>query len=236
MTRALETTAQFLRERLAQQTNKNPSFSLRALARDLDTSPSFISEVMKNPQLKATILDKLDQLNPVGDVERLSVENFRLVSEWYHIPILELTEIPDFEFTPATVGRRLGISSAVAGAAIDRLIRLNLLAINSKTKKYQKTNVNGRFESKDKNTALQTFHAQMLKLADDSLRLQSPQEKIVGSETLAFDPRDLDKVDAILKDAVRKLSRLSEQSKKRTEVYHLGLQFFRLTRKDSSTN
>ena len=41
-----ETTGKFLRERLAQQMEKNPAYSLRAMARNLSTSPSYVSEIM----------------------------------------------------------------------------------------------------------------------------------------------------------------------------------------------
>ena len=63
------------------------------------------------------------------------MEQFRILSEWYHIPIMELTELDDFDFCPQTVAQRLGIPATLAEVpAIYRLERLGLIRIDDKGK------------------------------------------------------------------------------------------------------
>jgi hypothetical protein len=64
-------------------------------------------------------------------VHDLSLEVFRTLSDWYHLPILELTNVSSFELTPVSAAKALGISTAEAEAAIERLLRLELLEASS---------------------------------------------------------------------------------------------------------
>ena len=69
---------------------------------------------------------------------------------------------------------------------------------------------------------------QMIEKALVSLEGQTPQEKFIGSETLPFDPSQLDEVKELADDFFNKLGNLSAKGKTRTEDYHLGMQFVTL--------
>ena len=74
----------------------------------------------------------------------------------------------------------------------------------------------------------------MMEKAKESITVQEVSERLVGSETVAFDPEDLPEAEVILREAIKKLSALARRGKKRREVYHMGVQFFRVTQNKSN--
>lgn len=57
----------------------------------------------------------------------LSSEIFKTIADWYHYAILELTRVKEFSEDPSWISQKLGISTAEATGAIDRLLTLQLL-------------------------------------------------------------------------------------------------------------
>lgn len=264
--RPAETTGGILRERLAIMEQKNPRFSLRAMARLLESSPSYLSELIhgkktvspskamvfakqlqlsqedteyfctlaqyetaETPSVKASLWERLEYMRPGRVTRRYEHDQFRVLSEWYHIPILELTEVSGFDFKPLNIARRLGITVAEAVGAVERLQQTGLLRIDEKGS-YVKAHPQGRFESVERNEALRTFHGQMLDKAKQAVAHQPPNARLVGSETMAIDPRDLPKVEAILRRALAEISTINRKSSSKSAVYHLGVQCFSLTK------
>jgi uncharacterized protein (TIGR02147 family) len=259
-----------LKMKLADKIAANPSYSLRAMARDVKLSPSLLSDVMKgnknlsaetavqvagalkftheeteyftilvqiegtkSADLKARLFERLRSLRPKAPVYDLSVEVFRTISEWYHLPILELTHVTSFELTAASAAKALGISTAEADAAIERLLRLELLEKNA-AGKLKKSDSFLLTSSAVPSEALRRFHGQMLKKAVESLAEQTPKEKFVGSETFAFDEKNLAKASKLLEECFSKIIDLAGSSRSKSAVYHLGIQMFRLTQKEAS--
>lgn len=259
----------FLRDTLVEKISKNPNYSLRAMAQNLEVSPSTLSEVLKgkrnlsaeraftiagklglmakeheyfcllvqsanasSPEVRESIQKRMEKLNPRKEVvQNLTVDLFRTIADWHHSAILHLSELQDFQFKDSTIAQRLGISRLEADAAIERLLRLGLLTQDAK----------GRFsptteylvEAKVPNESLQRFHKQMLEKAIESLQGQTPKEKIIRTETIAIDPKLLPEADELVEEFVGKMTQLFRKSRKKTTVYHLGIQFFNLLRKES---
>ncbi|MEN0058238.1 MAG: TIGR02147 family protein [Bdellovibrio sp.] len=256
----------YLKDLLVERVQKNSSYSLRALARDLDVSPAMLSEVLKGhktfspatalkvsqrigltefeqeyfltltqwdsaktPEMKVALAKRLVTLNPSHAVKDLSLDLFRIIADWYHLPILEMTRVAGVEFTPRSLAKQLGISVIEAETALDRLLSLELIE-KVAAKKYKKTSNRILATAKIPNSALREYHRQMLNKAIESLETQAPSEKLVGSETFALDPALLEEANAITEEYFNRMVRLSGQGKKRTHVYHLGVQFFKLTK------
>ena len=57
----------------------------------------------------------------------LSIESFKIISQWYHLAILELTKIESFESDNKWIAKKLGITIDEVRQAIERLIKMNLL-------------------------------------------------------------------------------------------------------------
>lgn len=95
--------------------------------------------------------------------------------------------------------------------------------------RYRKTIPRPRVESKTPNAALRAFHRQTLGKAIDSLETQGPNEKVIGSETFAIDCDLLPEFRALADHFFNEALALAQKSKNKNQVYHLGVQFFRLT-------
>jgi uncharacterized protein (TIGR02147 family) len=185
----------------------------------------------KSPAMKDALQRRLKIVNPKAEVRDLSLELFKVVAEWYHFPILEMSQLTKFDFTPKSIAKKLGISAVEAELAIQRLVELELLE-KDRHGIYQKTDGHVLAESGVPNSALRSFHKQMLAKASESVETQTPKEKVVGSETFAIDPALLDEAKQITDEYFMRMVRLARKSKKKTEIYHLGVQFFKITKGD----
>ena len=258
----------YLRATLAERIAKNPAYSLRAMARQLTLSPSFLSEILagdnnlssaralslgrglglagpeleyfqlqvqlegtQDPELKSSLLERQKVLNPTRQPQDLSVDVFKAIADWYHVPILEMANLERFDFTPAGISQALGIKQVEAQAAVERLLRLELLFQDS-AGKISKAKEQWLISSKIPNEALRKYHRQMLGKAIDSLETQTPKEKFIGSETFPFDATQLQQARGVIEECFSKLVKLAATGKKRKKIYHLGIQFFDLTLND----
>ncbi len=188
-------------------------------------------ESAKGPQAKSELLDKLNRIRPQQQVHHLSLDVFKVISEWYHLPILNMTYIQGFDFTPKNVAARLGISAAEADVAIERLERLGMLA-KDENGKYRKTEERFLAGSEEINQALRRYHRQFLEKAIDALETQTPAEKINGSETFAFSPAKVSRAKEITEDYYNRMLALAgeEDGGGPTDVYHLQVNCFNLTK------
>ena len=70
----------------------------------------------------------------------------------------------------------------------------------------------------------------MLSKAVDSIEEQTPAEKVIRTETLAFNENDLDEVSELAAEFMGKLVQISRKARKKKMVYHAGFQFFKLNK------
>ncbi|HUP58660.1 MAG TPA: TIGR02147 family protein [Bdellovibrionota bacterium] len=172
-------------------------------------------------------VERISELRPEGRVHDLSVDLFRTISDWHHLPILELTFLKGFEFNARNVARKLGISIFEAEAAIDRLLRLELL--EKSEGKIRKTPQYVFVESKVSHQAVIQYHRKMLEKASRAVEEQSPAERKGRTEALALDPELLPEAEAILDRAAEELTKLANKSKSPKHVYAASLHLFNLT-------
>lgn len=190
-------------------------------------------ENAKEPDLKNAFFERLQAMNPKREVKDLSVDAFKMIADWYHIPILEMTNITGINLTAKEIAKRLGITELESQVALERLERLELLERNAKGR-YEKVHGNSVFKSDIPNMALRRFHKQMLERAIDSLETQTPQERYVGSQTFPIDLAQLDEARSLIDEFRKKLVELFIRGKKKTHVYHLGVQLFRVTKENGN--
>jgi uncharacterized protein (TIGR02147 family) len=187
-------------------------------------------EAAKSPEARHQLVCRLSGLNSRQTVHDLSVDYYKIICDWYHSPILEMAGLLSFEYTPEALAKKLGISPFEAQAAIERLERIGLIE-KDESGLYQKTHDTVVTQALQPNEALRRFHRQMLEKAIESLTTQTPQEKKIGSETVAFHPDQLPEVEELMEEFFTKLVALAKRNPQPTEVYHFGVQFFRVTRK-----
>ena len=256
----------FLRDCLADRVINNPTYSLRAFARDLDMAPSMLSQTIagkrnlsqssafkiteklgmrdkekkfflllleyktsRNLEHKYLVLDRLTQLKPKKYKQmNLSIDNFRVISQWYHYPILELTEIQGFTFNSKNIAKCLGITKIEAEAALLRLKRMDLLEIDTNGVARQKQ-TNLIVDSSVADSGLQQYHKVLLEKSISSLQTQSPKEKIIGSEVFALDPSDFTELKELVDDFLNKISSKARSGKRKKNIYTAIINIFNLT-------
>lgn len=257
MTEQLLEINQILQHRLAEIAEKNPLFSLRALARKLQVSPSHLSRVLrgeknfsyqctvrlareldlsqkhtelilKNFEIKTTKKKKETQAQQdLRQQKILEFENFRLIADWYHFPILELVRTKGFISSENWIAKRLTLPVPVVTAALKRLENLGFISGLPNAIKLEHAEIL-KTTNDIQSIAIRKHHTQMLQKATEALETQDISEREFQAMNLNFNKSDMASAKAAIrkftKDFNKKFSRKSGD-----EVYQLNLQFYSLT-------
>lgn len=137
---------QVLKRKLKALQEKNPSYSLRALARRIDLSPGALSEVLSGRRpitrknalklASSTLLTteeklRLSKLLALGEKETrrvLGPEMFDLVDDWKYFAILSLTELDHPPQRPEDFAKLLNVGEKEIAKYLERLVDLEMLA------------------------------------------------------------------------------------------------------------
>ncbi len=185
-------------------------------------------ESTKNPEVRSMLQEKLNRFSTRTKSYDLSVDHFKMISDWYHFPIMQLLNLDNFKFSPRNIAEKLGISPTEAEAAVERLLRLELIEQKAPGA-FVRTNNRLLVSSKAPNEAIRKFHEQMLTKALESLENQTTKDRINGSETFAFSKENLEEANKIIEKFYDRMIELSDRTKSKTDVYHLCVNFFNLT-------
>lgn len=157
----------------------------------------------------------------------LTLDAFRVISDWYHFAILELVEQRDFRDNPIWIGKRLGIHSEVAKAAVERLLRLEQLE-RTKDGKLRPTDTVTSTPDGIPSEAIRKFHSQVLEKAQTALRAQKVEERDFSSAVMSLDKRKIPEAKKLIKDFRRRFWAEVGTNGEKDSVYCLSVQFFRL--------
>ena len=244
---------------------KNPAYSMSALAKGAGISRSFLYEVLsgkknlspegaskiatrlklstletdlfilliqletaQDPSFRESLLEKVRALDPSVKTYDVTLDVFRTISDWYHIALLQLTELKEFNLSPSSASKKLSITIAEADAAIDRLLRLGLLRKNQDGR-YIKTSSRLLVQAKVPSDTVKKFHTQILNKAISAVATQRPEFRKGRSELIPLNPEILEEAELILDRAYEEIIALAGKSRTKTTVYALSSQFFNLT-------
>jgi len=157
----------------------------------------------------------------------LDLEAFRIISDWYHFAICELTEVEGFQSSPLWISKSLDVPVDKVEKAISRLLKIGLLkysnGILSQTHSFLSTTTDIPSQ------ALKEFHTQVLQKAQLAINNQSVQERDIGSIIFPMKKSELDWLKQETRSFRRKLVDRAEQSKKKDSVYCISTQIFRMS-------
>lgn len=241
----------YLQEELILRCNRNPAYSLRSFAKAIGVSPSFLSKIL-NGQRRITdeVFHKIatnlnlepfeleafksdENASSTSDMKfrDLQLEYFKIISDWYHYALIELTNLDGFKSSPEWIASKLGITVNQAKAAIDRLLNLELLEM--KDGKLRPTS-GGNTTTKNDFTdlAFKKMQDDLLKKAISSLWNEDLNKRDHTSISMAINPDDIPEVKKRLTKMRREICKYLErpQKKKPTQVYNLSLSFFALSK------
>jgi uncharacterized protein (TIGR02147 family) len=230
---------------------RNPSYSLRALARDLGVQPSSLSEFLngkrrysqKMLRKLASILslapEEIQELveKIVRDIKRvdhtietskevlqLNSDQYYLVADWHYYALLCLAETPDFKEDVEFIAKRLKTTPKKMTMVLERLKRLGFLYYNSDQKLVVK-DIELKTTEDVPSTALKKRHDTNLQAARDSLYQDDVLMRDFSFATIAIDPTKLPEAKKMIREFQDQLITFLQDGTK-TEVYELCTQLF----------
>lgn len=247
-----------LKEELQKRQSKNPGYSLRAFAKTLGLSSSFISKVLnaKKNVSHETALTIASRLNFDEEIvqnifasapnfklkqmefDTVAVDEFHFISDWHHFAILEAVTLSDFQVENRKkqikwFAERLSITEDRASSGVERLERLNLL----------KTDADGNILGIEKNTtaissqvpssANREHERQILEKAVDALEKTPVEHRSQSSMMMAIPASRVDEAKEKIKAFRREMSTFLQRKGKRDSIYQLSISFFPLTKIES---
>jgi uncharacterized protein (TIGR02147 family) len=159
----------------------------------------------------------------------LSIEYYRVISDWYHIALMEMTFLKRFKPEPRYLAQELGISVTEAKLAIERLLSLGLLErkggklIKSKEKL---STTDRRLTT----PALRKNQKQFLEKAIHSLENDPLEERSHTNMTMAIDSSKIETAKKMIREFQMALCNYLE-SGNRDRVFNLSVALYPVQKK-----
>lgn len=162
-------------------------------------------------------------------IDELSLEMFSTIRDWYHMAILEMTDIKGFKADPAWICEKLGLPVDLVKEAVGRLTTLGLLAVEGEI--WKQTHQDLELPSGVPSRTIREHHKQILTKAIVALDQTAVEKREYSSQTFAFDHTLVGEVKNLVREFQRKVSRLSHQGQK-DSVYVMAMQLFPVVEAD----
>ncbi len=256
---------QILISEYEKRATKNPTYSLRAFARDIALSPAHLSQVVRgneglsraSAERAARVLfqDASDIENFCKSVEsqhgrsqvsreaarltlieqwkrrkkELTENDFAEVMDWYHLAILHLTDLENFQAQSTWIAEYLGIEVAVVDQAIENLLKLDLLELSSSgIKRKQGAFINSQSVPRP---VIREHHRQILTKAIESIEGQTIDQRFLSSITFGASKENLVEMRDAIKRFIAEIERISLKSEGdggKSELACVSVQLFDL--------
>lgn len=253
----METPSQYLKAALYDRIARNQAYSLRAFARDLGLSHTYLSLVINNKKnisahqaawmadvlgfeaekkgrfIESTLPSGRSRVKKKGleTFQNIEIDQLRYLSGWQHWALLDLTLTKDFEPDPRWIAKRLGISVSRVNETVDRLERLGLL--ERKGGKWKKVESHLAIPTTRSHSCMRQLHRELILKGVKSLASGKQSDYNARSISGAMIPTNPERLEQAKKKIAafrRSLIRFLSEGES-TEVYQLNLQLFPLTRR-----
>jgi uncharacterized protein (TIGR02147 family) len=164
----------------------------------------------------------------------LSLDSFMLISEWYHLAILEYFSIRGVVSDVLQLSKTLGVPPQLVEQAVDRLVRLKMLKKDKSGRKFKPLGSYFVDPKGVSSRAVQNFHKQIVELALRSLVIESPLEREFGTVLFSFDRARMGEAQADIAKFRFQFNKKFGSYKKGNLVFALSTQFFRVSGKEQS--
>lgn len=181
-----------------------------------------LADFARNQKVRELARKRVEEARKAESFRHLREDQFRVIKDWYHAAILELTQVQDFDPDPRWIGRRLGIPATTATQALKRLQGLKLIEATEGGGWRARPEAYSAF-SDVPSTAIRHFHMQILSMHADSLREDSMEDRELLSMILAIPRSRLPEFkEEMNKFATRFWQSIENESK--DDLYSLSLQ------------
>lgn len=178
---------------------------------------------------RTRILKRMSKL-PRSRSRVLSIEMFRVISDWYHFAILALANTRGFRAESLWISRRLSIKPLDARLALERLFSLGLL---EKVGRSVRPADNGDVTTTDDvaSSAIQENHLQHLALAQKALVELDVQLREFNNLTLSMNLSDVPEAKKRVREFIEKFER-DFVTVPGQEVFQLNVQLYMLSKSE----
>jgi uncharacterized protein (TIGR02147 family) len=148
---------------------------------------------------------------------------FSTIRDWYHMAILEMTDMKGFKADPPWIAEKLGLPVDLVTEAAKRLEALGLMKVEGDV--WKQTHVDLELPSGVPSRTIREHHKQILTKAIVAVDLTSVEKREYSAQTFGFDHTLIPEVKNLVREFQRKISRLSHQGTK-DSVYVMSMQLF----------
>lgn len=159
-------------------------------------------------------------------------EHYEFYECWHHTAIRELLHIEPFAGDFAALSRRLrpAISVAKARESIELLVRLGMARRESDLV-VRSSGTSTTTGEAVRAVQVDQFHLACLDLAKSTIDEMPREERNLSTLTMTLSAEAIQRVNQEIGEFRRRILAIAEADSQETEVYHMGIQFFPMTRK-----
>lgn len=233
-----------LSEEFKKRRLKNPSYSLRAFARDVGLGKTTVCEVINGTRrlsvhhidivsktlnltedtirtLKQDLSNSFDQIRSI-----LDQEDHCLIEDWYYLAILNLAKLRESKCDAGWIAERLGLEEELAAMALKHLLEKEMISDdNGRMKRLSSLVTSTNNVPSD---SIKEHHRQSIEKSLEAIDIIPVEERDFASITYAIDKKNVPEAKEMIMNFHRKLGKLLETDNA-TDVYRLNIQFFPLT-------
>jgi uncharacterized protein (TIGR02147 family) len=159
-------------------------------------------------------------------------EHYEFYECWHHTAIRELLHIEPFTGDHAALARRVrpAISVAKARESIELLVRLGM-ARREDDRVVRSSGASTTTGEAVRAVQVDQFHLACLDLAKSTIDEMPREERNLSTLTMTLSNEAIQRVNQEIGEFRRRILAIAEADSQESEVYHMGIQFFPMTRK-----
>jgi len=186
---------------------------------------SIIASHSRSPE---TLQEAQMQLQNMRQKNLLDAKTLSSLRSWYSLALLELMELPSCQHTPEWFAKKLKLNTAMIKFSLQNLIDNGL--VEFKNKRYAPLHDESTTEFDIPSDSIKSFHAQLLRRAEESLQAQSTTSREFLAMTLAFSEENMPAAKEMIRQFQESFAEKFYTKNKRIKnsVYTLNIQLFRL--------
>ena len=211
------------------------ALKLRLAPQDMDHFCALVEyNHAKSPARREQALSRIKAADNYQSLNKISLDRFQMIADWFHLAILELTKIAGFRGTLTWVARRLAIKETLVAEAVARLDKLGLIRQTEAT--FELVHENNAVPGGMPSGALREYYRQLAEKANRALATQELRERDFSSLILAMPTSRIPVAKRMLSDFLQKMDKEMQRDEPADGLFCLSLQLFRLDTPDQGTS
>jgi len=189
-----------------------------------------LSKIRKDPRLSVLLMEKMAKQHPNNMDRLLDEKTFSAISNWYYLPLREMTRLKDFKENPEWIAEQLHfkVGALDLRKALERLVDLGLLR-RGRSGRLEVAEGQIQTTNDVANEAIKRAHEQTLENAKIAVRSIPLEAREFQCESLVINTENLPQAKQMIREFREKFSKTFEEEHG-DSVYQIQLQFFPITK------